>query len=353
MLTTQEISDLIGGKLEGNPNLEIYSINKIENAKKGSITFIANDKFRKYFKNSDASAIITDNSFDFFPNGHEYALIKVDNVYFALSKLLKHIEKDKIDSKGISELSYISQDVKVGVGTSICAFSYLSKGVIIGENTNIATHVFVGKGVKIGNNVKIYPGVKIYNDCIVGNNCIIHANTVIGSDGFGYKPNSKGEFERIPQVGKVILEDNVEIGANTVIDRATFGETIIHKGVKLDNLIQIAHNVEIGENTVIAAQTGIAGSVILGENIIVGGQVGFNNGIKIANGNQFQAQSGVLQNISTKNGRYQGSPVIEYYKHMRSSVVFKKLPEMQKQISKLEKQIEKLNKLITNEQKDD
>lgn len=349
MLTTQEISDLIGGKLEGNPNLEIYSINKIENAKKGSITFIANDKFKKFLKSSNASAIIADNSYEYNPNGHEYALIKVDNVYFALSKLLKHIEKDKIESKGISELAYISEKSIIGKDTSICAFSYISDNVTIKDNTIISTHVYIGKNVSIGENVNIYPGVKIYNDCIIGDNCVIHANTVIGSDGFGYKPNEKGEYERIPQVGKVIIENNVEIGANTVIDRATFGETIIHAGVKLDNLIQIAHNVEIGKNTVIAALTGVAGSTKIGDSVIVGGQVGFNNGITIANGNQFQAQSGVLQNIKTENGRYQGSPVINYYNHMKSSVVFKKLPEMQNRISQLEKQIEKLNKLITDE----
>jgi len=349
MLTTKEICNLIGGKLEGNPDLEIYSINKIENAKTGSISFIANDKFKKYIKSSNASAIITDNSFNFVPNGHEYALIKVDNVYFALSKLLKHIEQDNIEKNGISDLSFISSKCTVGNNLSIGAFSYISDNAVLGSNNVIATQVFIGKDVKIGDNVRIFPGVKIYNGCEVGNDCIIHANTVIGSDGFGYKPNEKGEYEKIPQVGKVVIEDNVEIGANSVIDRATFGETMIHSGVKLDNLIQIAHNVEIGENSVIAALTGIAGSVKLGKNIVVGGQVGFNNGITVADGNQFQAQSGVLQNIKSENGRYQGSPVIDFYNHMKSSVVFKKLPDMQKRIALLEKQIEKLNKIISDE----
>ncbi len=349
MLTTKEICDLIDGKLEGNPKLEIFSINKIENAKEGSITFIANDKYKKFFAKTSATAIITNNSYQHIQNGHDYALIKVDNVYSALSKLLKYIEQDDIEQKGISEFSYVSTDANIEDNVSIGAFSYISSNCSIGKNTLISTHVFLGKDVKIGNNVKIYPGVKIYNRCEVGNNCIIHANTVIGSDGFGYKPNDKGEFIKIPQVGKVILEDKVEIGANTVIDRATFGETIIHKGVKLDNLIQIAHNVEIGENSVIAALTGIAGSTTLGKSIVAGGQVGFNGHIKIADGNQFQAQTGVLSSIKTKNGRYQGSPGIEYYNHMKSSVVFKSLPDLQKRITELEKQIEILTKYIDNE----
>lgn len=349
MLTTREISNLIGGKLEGNPDIEIYSINKIENAKEGSITFIADNKYKKFYNNSYASAIITDCSYNHSPNGHEYALIKVENVYSALSKLLKHIESEDIEQNGISDLSFVSPDAKINENISIGAFTYVSANCSIGTNTNISTQVFLGKDVKIGNNVKIYPGVKIYNRCEVGNNCIIHANTVIGSDGFGYKPNNKGEYEKIPQVGKVLIKDNVEIGANTVIDRATFGETIIHKGVKLDNLVQVAHNVEIGENSVIAALTGIAGSTKLGKSIVSGGQVGFNGHITVADGNQFQAQTGVLGSIKSKNGRYQGSPGIDYYNHMKSSVVFKSLPEMQKRISTLEKQIEKLIKKIENE----
>jgi len=352
MLTTKEICDLIGGKLEGNPKLEVHSINKIENAKEGSITFIADDKYKKFFENTSATAIITDFSYTHIQNGHDYALIKVDNVYSALSKLLKYIEQEDIERNGISELSFVSKDAIVEKDVSVGAFSYISKNCSIGENTVIGTQVFIGKDVKIGGNVKIYPGVKIYNRCEIGNNCIIHANVVIGSDGFGYKPNDKGEFIKIPQVGKVILKDKVEIGANTVIDRATFGETIIHKGVKLDNLIQIAHNVEIGENSVIAALTGIAGSTTLGKGVIAGGQVGFNGHINVADGNQFQAQTGVLSSIKTKNGRYQGSPGMDYYNHMKSSVVFKKLPDMQKKISDLEKQIEILTKHIKNEEKD-
>ena len=342
MLTTKEICSLIGGELEGSPDLEITTINKIENASRGSISFIADKKYSKYLKDTNASAIIVSANEPFTVNGHDHALIKVENVYVALTRLLKHIEQENIERNGISDLSYVSNNSKIDESASIGAFSYISDNVNIEKNTNISTHVYIGIDVTIGENVNIYPGVKIYNGCKIGNNCIIHANTVIGSDGFGYKPNAKGEYEKIPQVGRVVLEDNVEIGANTVIDRATFGETVISKGVKLDNLIQIAHNVEIGENSVIAALTGIAGSTKLGKNNIVGGQVGISDHITIADGNMFQAQTGIIQNIKTENGKYQGSPGIDFYTHMKSSVIFKKLPEMQKRISDLEKQIKNL-----------
>lgn len=346
MLTTKEICSLIGGVLEGSPNLEITTINKIESAKKGSISFIADEKYSKYLKNTNASAIIVDASKPFTVNGHDHALIKVENVYVALSKLLKHIEQENIERNGISAMSYVSKNTTIEDSVSIGAFSYISDNSKIGKNTNISTQVFIGKDVTIGENVSIYSGVKIYNGCKIGNNCIIHSNTVIGSDGFGYKPNVKGEYKRIPQVGRVVIEDNVEMGANTVIDRATFGETIIRKGVKLDNLIQIAHNVEIGENTVIAALTGIAGSTTIGKNNIIGGQVGISDHITIADGNMFQAQSGIMQNIKSENGKYQGSPSIDYYTHMKSSVIFKKLPQLQKRISDLENQIKELIKKI-------
>jgi UDP-3-O-[3-hydroxymyristoyl] glucosamine N-acyltransferase len=344
MLTTKEISNIVDGKLEGKPDIKIYNINKIENSKPGSISFIADDKYLKYLKDSKASAIIINKDLNIKPNGQNKAFIKVDNVYFAISKLLKLLEKDNIENNGISDMCFISPDSIIETNVSIGAFSYISENVKIGGKTIISTQVFIGKDVEIGKNTKIMPGVKIYNGCKIGNNCIIHANAVIGSDGFGFKPNEKGEYEKIPQVGIVVIEDNVEIGANTVIDRATFDETIIHKGVKLDNHIQIAHNVEIGENTVIAALSGIAGSAKLGKNIVMGGQVGVSNHVRIADGNKFQAQSGVLQSIKKENGSYMGSPAFDYYNQMKSSIIFKKLPELLNRITELEKQIEKLNK---------
>ncbi len=349
MLTTKQISEIINGQLEGDPDIEIYQINKIEKSKPGSISFIADNKYQKYLSGSKASAIIVENGFTTKPNGNKQAFIKVDNVYFAVSKLLKLLEKDFIEKNGVSDLCFIAPDAILAENVSVGAFSFVSNNVKIGKNTSIATQVFLGKDVEIGENVKIMPGVKIYTGCKIGNNCILHSNVVLGSDGFGFKPNEKGEYEKIPQVGIVVVEDNVEIGANTVIDRATFGETIIHKGVKLDNLIQIAHNVEVGENTVIAAQTGVAGSTVLGKNIVCGGQVGFSNNVRVANGSKFQGQTGVLQSIKQENGSFQGSPAMDYLTHMRASVAFKKLPEMQKKILELEKQLEKLTKTINNE----
>ncbi len=350
MLTSKEISEIIGGELKGNPNIELTTIHKIESAKKGSISFVAREVFLKYLESTDASAIIIDKNFNFEPNGRaDRAYLIVDNVYYALSKLLKHIEEEKIERNGISDLSFVSKDAKLAPNVSIGAFSYVSDNVKIGDNSAISTQVFIGKNVTIGENVSIYPGVKIYSGCKIGNNCTIHSNTVIGSDGFGFKPNEEGEYKKTPQVGIVVLEDNVEVGANAVIDRATFDETIIRKGVKLDNLIQVAHNVEIGENTVIAAQSGIAGSTMIGKNVIIGGQAGFSGHIKIADGSQFQAQSGVLQSITKENGKYQGSPAIGFINHMKSSLVFKKLPELQHKITTLEKEIENLKKLLNNE----
>ncbi len=349
MLTTKEISNIVDGELNGKPDIEIYNINKIENSKPGSISFIADDKYLKFLKNSKASAIIVNKNSNIKPNGENIAFIKVDDVYHAISKLLKLLDRDKIENNGVSELSFIASNAIIEPKVSIGAFSYISQNAKIGQKTSIATQVFIGKDVVIGHDTIIMPGVKIYNGCKIGNNCIIHANAVIGSDGFGFKPNANGEYEKIPQVGIVVIEDNVEIGANTVIDRATLEETVIRKGVKLDNLIQIAHNVEIGENTVIAALTGIAGSAKLGKNIVCGGQVGISNHITIADGSKFQAQSGVVQSIKKENGSYMGSPAFDFYTHMKSSIIFKKLPDLQKKINELEKQIEKLTKKINNE----
>ena len=260
MFTTEEISKLVDGKLEGDPTIEITTIKNIENANQGALSFIASEEYIKYLNTTSASAIIVPELLDLQPNEGKPILIKVSNVYEALTKLLKVIENMGIENNGISPLSYVSKTATLCDDVSVGAFSFISDNVQIGESTKIATQVFIGKNVKIGKSVKIYSGVKIYHECQIGDNCIIHANAVIGSDGFGFKPDDKGLFQKVPHVGIVIIENEVEIGANTVVDRATFGETIIRKGVKLDNLIQIGHNVEVGSNTVIAAQTGIAGS---------------------------------------------------------------------------------------------
>jgi UDP-3-O-[3-hydroxymyristoyl] glucosamine N-acyltransferase len=350
MYSLKEISNLVGGSIIGDPETVISSVNSIENAGKGCISYITEEKYLRYLDDSDVAAIIIPEKLHFKANGRNISFIIVENVYQALSKLLASIEKDSIENNGISELAFVSPDAILSDNVAVGAFSYISGLTKIGTGTRIATLVHIGKNCKIGKNVKIYPGVKIYNNVIVGDNCIVHANSVLGSDGFSFKPNDDGVMEKIPHIGNVILEDNVEIGSNTVIDRATFGSTIIRKGVKLDNLIQIAHNAEIGENTVIAAQSGIAGSTKLGKNVMVGGQVGFKDHLTIADGAMFQAQSGINQNIKEGGKLYQGAPAIDYMNHMKSSIIFKNLPQLQKRLSDLEKELEKLKKNM-NEQK--
>ena len=346
MFTIKEISELIGGTIIGESDLEINSVNNIENAGKGAISFIVDEEYMKFLADSDASAFIVPDTLNIVANGKKQNFIVVDNVYKSLALLLKTVENESIEHKGINQLSYISSESKIEQSVSVGAFSYISDKAEIDSGVKIATNVFVGKNVKIGKNTLIYSGVKIYNGCIIGENCIIHSNTVIGSDGFSFKPDKNGVFEKIPHLGNVIIEDDVEIGANTVIDRATFGSTIIRKGVKLDNLIQVAHNVEIGNDTVIAAQSGIAGSTKIGRNVMAGGQVGFKNHIKIADGSKFQAQSGIIGDITEGNKLYQGSPAIDYINHMKSSIIFKNLPQLQKKLADLEKEIEQLkNKL--------
>jgi UDP-3-O-[3-hydroxymyristoyl] glucosamine N-acyltransferase len=346
MFTIKEISNMIGGTVVGEPDTEITSVNNIENAGKGAISFIASEEYVKFLHNSEASAVIIPDTLEIKANGKEMNYIVVENVFHSLAILLKNVENESIENKGINELAYVSAESETSSSVSIGAFTYVSDKVQLAEGVKIATHVFIGKNVRIGKNTLIYSGVKIYNGCIIGENCIIHSNTVLGSDGFSFKPDKDGVFEKIPHLGNVVIEDNVEIGANTVIDRATFGSTIIRKGVKLDNLIQVAHNVEIGNDTVIAAQSGIAGSTKIGKNVMAGGQVGFKNHLTIADGSKFQAQSGINQNIEEGNKLYQGSPAIDFINHMKSSIIFKNLPQLQKRLIDLEKEIEKLKKQI-------
>lgn len=342
MFTIKEISDLVGGKVIGDSKIAITSVNTIENANEGELSFIASEEYLKYLGVTKASAIILPSDLvDRAINGNGN-FIAVENVYHAIAVLLDKLKGESIEDAGINPLSYVSKHSIIGSNVAVGGFSYISDNVNIGDNTKIATQVFLGKNVSIGKNTIIFSGVKIYNSCIIGDNCVIHSNTVIGSDGFSFKPDKQGVFEKIPHLGNVIIEDNIEIGANTVIDRATFGSTVLKKGVKLDNLIQVAHNVEIGNDTVIAAQSGIAGSTKIGKNVMAGGQVGFKNHLNIADGSKFQAQSGIIQDITETNKIYQGSPAIDLMNHMKSSLIFKNLPDIQRRISELEKEINKL-----------
>lgn len=332
--TVKQIAYVLGGKVDGDSHVTINDFAKIEEGKEHSITFLSNPKYEHFVYTTKASAIIVNK--DFKPTQPVKAtLIRVDDSYQALAKLLETYEKMQPQKEGIEQPSFIAASATTGKGLYLGAFAYIGEKAVIGKNVKIYPQVYIGDGVKIGDNTTIYAGAKIYKNCVVGQNCVIHAGVVIGGDGFGFAPNEKGEYEKIPQIGNVVLEDNVEIGANTCIDRATMGSTRIEKGTKLDNLIQVAHNVEIGENTVIAAQTGIAGSAKIGSNCMFGGQTGIAGHIQIANGTKTGAQTGIPKTIKEEGKAMFGSPALEYLDFQRSYVVFKNLPAIKKEHDQL------------------
>jgi UDP-3-O-[3-hydroxymyristoyl] glucosamine N-acyltransferase len=339
-----EIAQFIGGKVEGDPQVIVNKPAKIEEGEPGAISFLANPKYEDYIYSSESSVFLVSN--DFQPKQKIHAtLIRVENVYASLQILLNKFgeiyaennEEEEVEL--ISELAFIHAEAEISENVKIEAFAYISKGVKIAAGTYIQAHVFLGNDVEIAENCIIYSGAKIMSGTIIGKNCIIHPNAVIGSDGFGFAPKEDGSYSKIPQLGIVQLEDNVEIGANTVIDRATMGKTVIEAGVKLDNLIQIAHNVTIGNNTVIAAQTGIAGSTKIGQNCMIGGQVGIVGHISIANGTKIQAQSGINKSVKNENTALFGSPALLYNDFLKSNAVFKQLPDMLKRLDDLEKKL--------------
>lgn len=340
-VSVSQIAQLIGAEIEGNKDIQINNICKIEEGKPHAITFLANPQYEPYIYETQASAVIVSKQFkaqkDF---KHSPTLLRVENPYQAFAQLLNFYQ-EYIKEKKVGEEQPIfkSENVTVGKDCYIGAFVYLGKNVKIGNNTKIYPHTYIGDNVNIGDNCNIYAGVKIYHDCKIGNDVTIHAGTVIGSDGFGFAPNQENVYHKIPQLGNVIIEDHVEIGANVTIDRATIGSTIIRKGVKLDNLIQIAHNVEIGENTVIASQSGVAGSTKIGKNCMIGGQVGIIGHLKIADGTKIAAQSGIGHSIEEANTIVQGSPAFHVGDYQRSYVLFKKLPELYKKIQELSKKL--------------
>lgn len=334
-----QIAQLIKGTVEGNPDSLISAPSKIDDTYPNTITFFANPKFEAFLYSTKAAAIIIPK--DFEPKEPISAtLIRVDDVYSSVAFLFDHFSHKGDPEMVISPNSVVHPEANINGTIGIGHFSVIEKNATIGENTSIGTNVFVGQDVKIGKNVQIYSGVKIYHSCKIGDNCIIHANVVIGSDGFGFAPQEDGTYKKIHQLGIVVIEDDVEIGANTTIDRGTMGPTVIKKGVKLDNLIQIAHNVEVGENTVIAAQTGIAGSAKLGKNIRVGGQVAIVGHISIADGAQFQGKTGVGSTITKKNSSWWGIPAIPYMEYLRAYIKFKDLPNIEKRLRLLEKKLE-------------
>lgn len=343
LVTARQLCQILDGELEGNPDVSVNRPSKIEEADEGSLSFLANPKYEHFAYQTKASILLVGK--DFEPSQPiATTLIRVTDVYQSLGKLLNAFNETDQPDKGVSDLAYVHPDAKIGNDVAIAAFAYISEGAEIGDGVVIYPQVFVGRGVKIGSATRIFPGVKVYHDCILGSQCVVHGNSVIGSDGFGFAQAGNGEYSKIAQVGNVVIEDKVEIGANTVIDRATMGSTVVRSGVKLDNLIQIAHNVDIGDNTVIAAQAGIAGSTKIGKNVRIGGQAGFVGHIDIADGVQVQAQSGVASPVDQPGERLYGSPAIKYIDYLKAYTIFRKLPELQKQVRDLQNQLEEMKR---------
>lgn len=339
--TAKEISLLLNGSLEGNPDVKVFQLAKIEEAQEGALSFLANPKYEPFIYTTSASVVIVNEDL-VLDKAIAPTLIRVKNAYSSFSILLEKYNSIKLYKNGIEQPSFIDPTAKIGENVYIGAFAYIGVGATIGDNTKIYPHCYIGDHVQVGTDCSIQSGVKIYHDCLIGNKVNIHANTVIGSDGFGFAPQADGSYSKVSQIGNVIIEDVVEIGANTCIDRATMGSTIIKKGVKLDNLIQIAHNAEIGQNTVIASQTGISGSAKIGENCIVGGQVGIVGHITLAKGTQIQAKSGINKSIEQEGKKWGGAPATTFNNYMRSQVVIQRLPDMEKKIEELQKALEKL-----------
>ncbi|WP_334057981.1 UDP-3-O-(3-hydroxymyristoyl)glucosamine N-acyltransferase [Polaribacter sp. P097] len=335
--TAQQIADILEGEIEGNPNEEVSKLSKIEEGENGSLTFLSNPKYNPYLYTTNASIAIVDKTF--VPEKEiSTTLIKVDNAYKSFSKLLEFYNEVKNNKQGREAPHFISDSAKIGENEYIGAFSYIGENVSIGNNVKIYPNTYIGDNATIGDDCVIFSGVKIYSETQIGNQCKIHSGCIIGSDGFGFAPNEQGQFKAVPQIGNVIIEDHVDIGSGSTIDRATLGSTIIRQGVKLDNQIQIAHNVEVGKNTVIAAQTGVAGSTKIGENCMIGGQVGIVGHLTIGNGVKIQAQSGITKNLKN-NDVVQGTPAFGYTDFNKSYVYFRNLPKIAASVSNIEKEL--------------
>lgn len=334
--TAKQIAELIQGRVEGKEDAKVSDFAKIEEGKAGAISFLANPKYNHYIYETKSSVVLV-NEDTVFEQPVELTLIRVPNAYEAVAKLLQIYQAMQPKKSGIDSLAYIDAEAEVADDCYVGAFAYVGKGVKIGKGCQIYPHAYIGDGVVLGEGCQIYPKVTIYHGCRLGNNVTIHAGSVIGADGFGFAPNTDG-YEKIPQIGIVVIEDNVEIGANTCVDRSTMGQTLIHKGVKLDNLIQVAHNVEIGENTVMSAQVGVAGSEKIGSWCMVGGQVGFSGHHKVGDRVMIGAQSGILGDL--KDGEVvMGYPAMDSKTFMKSSAIMRRLPEMYKDLNDLKKRI--------------
>jgi len=343
--TALQICNLLNGKVEGNAGITVNKLSKIEEGEPGSLSFLANPKYTPHIYTTKASVVIVGK--DFIPEQSVSAtLVRVEDAYQSFVQLLEIYNQIQNDKKGIEQPSFISASAEMGEGCYVGAFAYIGNRVKIGKNVKIYPQVFLGDNVVIGDNTTLFAAVKVYSDCRIGSDCTLHTGTVIGADGFGFTPNSENQYKKVAQIGNVIIEDHVEVGANSTIDRATLGSTIIRKGVKLDNLIQIGHNVEIGENTVIAAQSGVAGSTKVGRDCMIGGQVGIVGHIVIADKVKIAAQSGIGSSILTEGEIVQGSPAFNIGDFKRTYVVFRKLPQLEKRIKELEQLLEDLKQSL-------
>jgi len=338
--TVQQIADILEGTIEGDPTVEVSTLSKIEEGTNESLTFLSNPKYTPYLYTTNAAAVIVNDGL-VLEKEVKATLIRVKDAQKAFSTLLSYYNQIKLNKKGIETPSFISETAKLGSDVYVGAFVYIGENVTLGDQVKLFPHTYVGDNCKIGNNTIVFSGVKMYADTVIGENCKIHSNVVIGSDGFGFLPDENGVYQEVPQIGNVVIEDNVDIGAATTIDRATLGSTIIKKGVKLDNQVQVAHNVVIDKNTVIAAQAGIAGSTKIGASCMIGGQAGLAGHLTIGNGVKIQAQSGVGKNIKD-NEAAQGSPAFDYGKWSKSYVHFKQLGKTVETIKSLEKEVEAL-----------
>ena len=334
--SAQQIAMLLGGKVTGDANRKVSEVGPIESAHEGQLSFLCDAKYLPYLPQTGASIVLMTESIVF--DGQTNAtLIRVENARAAMGQLLALVAKAMNPAKqGVEQPSFISEGVAVPEDAYIGAFAYIGKNVQLGKGVQIYPHTYIGDNVKIGDNTILYSGVKVYYNCVIGQDCILHAGVVIGSDGFGFEPDAKGVNQKLPQIGNVIIEDDVEIGANTTVDRAMMGSTIIHRNAKLDNLVQVAHNVEVGESTFMCAQVGVAGSTKVGSHCILAGQVGVAGHITIADNCVFGAQSGIANHVK-KSGMYQGSPIIDAMNWRRSVVGFKQLPDLMKRLQDLEK----------------
>jgi UDP-3-O-[3-hydroxymyristoyl] glucosamine N-acyltransferase len=337
--SAREIAALVGGKVEGNPDETVSKLAKIEEGVVGSLTFLSNPAYAPHIYTTKASIVIVNNDFVAEQKiDSATTLIRVADARQAFAKLLDAYNQFRLNKTGIDQQAFVSPSAKIGKNVYVGAFAYVGDNVVVGDNTKIHPQCYLGESAQVGNNCILYTGVKVYHDCVIGNECILQAGTIIGGDGFGFQPNSTNNYQKVPHIGNVIIEDHVEMGANTTVDRATLGSTIIHRGVKLDNLIQVAHNVEIGENTVIAAQTGVAGSTKIGRDCMIGGQVGIIGHLVIGDRVKIAAQSGVGNNVPDDQ-IIQGSPAFGIGEYKRSYVVFRSLPDLSNKVKDIEKQL--------------